>query len=352
LVATRGLEIVEARSILILLPDGDDLVVTSGAGIGQPRIGARIPVADPTSGQVMMTQKPTRIVDMQLLRALSETRGVGGTHSALLVPLVYHNTSLGVLAAFDLDEHTCSFTGEDEQLLVAFAASAATAVATAQSVATDRLRFSLDAAEAERMRWARELHDETLQALGAMKVLASSAREGDSAQKTLLTLDRIAIELELEIESVHAMISELRPPALDDLGLRAAIETLALRHRNRYGIEVTSCLELPDPAEGAQRLEPSVETTVYRVVQEALNNVARHADAERLKIIVAAIAGEVTLAIADDGEGFDVSAVALGFGLIGIRERVALAGGTIEIVSGSGGTTVRATLPLHHGSAQ
>src|SRR6202022_4711045 len=93
---------------------------------------------------------------------------------------------------------------------------------------------------------------------------------------------------------------------------------------------------------------PELETTVYRLVQEALTNVAKHANAERVRVEVVASNGQVSVEVADDGSGFDIAAVDAGFGLTGMRERVALAGGTIEIASGRGGTSVRAALPAHY----
>jgi signal transduction histidine kinase len=349
LIAKRGRAIVEARSVVILLQEGDDLVVAVGVGYSQAEVGLRIPVGESTSGQVMVTQRPSRIsnVDSQL-RVSAQTLGVPEAHSALLVPLVYRGRALGVLAAFDRGPETLTFTEDDEQVLVAFAASAATAVATAQTVEADRLRHTLEAAEAERKYWARELHDETLQALGGLKVLASAARRDGDRERMIAALDQLVAGLEAEIESVHAIISELRPAALDDLGLRPAIETLAQRHRVLHGTEVACLLELPDPAEHDQRLAPELETTVYRLVQEALTNVAKHANAERVRVEVVASDGQVSVEVADDGSGFDMASVDAGFGLTGMRERVALAGGTIDIASGRGGTSVRAALPAHY----
>jgi signal transduction histidine kinase len=277
-----------------------------------------------------------------------ERFGVRGAHSAVIVPLVYRGRSLGVLGAFDRDEHAYRFTEQDEQVLVAFAASAATAVATAQSVQADRLRNSLDAAEAERKHWARELHDDTLHALGGLKVLAANARHELDPEQIASMLDQLVAGLESQIESVHAMVSELRPPALDDLGLRPAIESLIRHHAAQGTTEVICLLELPDPGEAEQRLVPELETTVYRLVQEALANVANHSDAKRLRIDVEATASHVTVEVADDGRGFDVLANAKGFGLTGMRERATLAGGTIEIVSGVAGTIVRAALPARY----
>jgi signal transduction histidine kinase len=352
LIATRGRMIVDARSVVILLKDGDDLSVAAGAGYSQPQLGARLPISESTSGHVMTTQRPLRItnVDSQL-RVSPQTLGILEAHSALLVPLVHRGRALGVLAAFDRGQETLTFTESDEQVLVAFAASAATAVATAQAVEADRLRHTLDAAEAERKYWARELHDETLQALGGLKVLASAARRASNPERMIAALDQLVAGLESQIESVHAIISELRPAALDDLGLMPAIETLAQRHRVVHGVEVACDLELPDPTTANPRLTAELETTVYRLVQEALTNVVKHANARRVTVAVAARDGQVSLEVADDGDGFDSSAVAVGFGLTGMRERVVLAGGTIDIVSGRGGTTVRATLPARYAGA-
>jgi signal transduction histidine kinase len=349
LIAKRGRAIVEARSVVILLQDGDDLVVAVGAGYSQAQVGLRIPVGESTSGRVMVTQRPSRItnVDSQL-RVSPQALGVPDAHSALLVPLVYRGRAFGVLAAFDRGPETLAFTESDEQVLVAFAASAATAVATAQTVEADRLRHTLDAAEAERKLWARELHDETLQALGGLKVLASAARRDSDPGRMIAALDQLVEGLEAQIESVHAIISELRPAALDDLGLRPAIETLAQRHRVVHGAEVACELGLLDPTGHDQRLAPELETAVYRLVQEALTNVAKHANANRVRVRVATNDGQVSLEVADDGRGFDITAAGVGFGLTGMRERIALAGGTIDVASGRDGTTVRATLPARY----
>jgi signal transduction histidine kinase len=353
LIAKRGRAIVDARSVVILLRDGDELVVGVGAGHSKSQVGVRIPIAESTSGQVMLAQQPSRIANADAqLRVSPQTLGVPEAHSALLVPLIYRGKALGVLAAFDRGPQAQTFTEDDEQVLVAFAASAATAVATAQTVEADRLRHTLEAAEAERKHWARELHDETLQALGGLKVLASAARRAGDPERTAAALDELVAGLEAEIESVHAIISELRPAALDDLGLRPAIETLAQHHRVVHGTEVACQLELPDPGRNDPRLAPELETTVYRLVQEALTNVAKHAGAKRVRIAVAAGDASVTVEIADDGTGFDAEAVSAGFGLMGMRERVALAGGAVELASDREGTTVRATLPARYTGAQ
>jgi len=347
LIAQRGRAIVEARSVVIMLQQGDDLEAVAAAGHSHPHLGARIAIADSTSGQVMTRRRPARLSDIADLRVPAETLGVPDARSALIVPLVYRGRALGVLAAFDR-ERLVTFSEDDEQILVSFAASAATAVATAQTVQTDRLRHSLEAAEAERRHWARELHDETLQALGGFKLLASAARRGNDSIQMADALELLAAGLDGEIENLHAIISELRPAALDDLGLRPAIQGLAQHHQVVNGIDVDCRLHLPDPTLSDRRLTPELETTVYRLIQEALTNVAKHADAAQVTVQVDAADGTVEIEVTDDGHGFDTAQTTAGYGLMGMRERAALADGTVTLASQPGRTTVRATLPARY----
>ena len=218
-------------------------------------------------------------------------------------------------------------------------------MATARSVAEDRLRHSIASAEQERRRWARELHDETLQALGALQVLLSSAlRRGDS--EALQQSVREAIDyIGTEIESLRTLITELRPAALDEIGLAPAIESLGGRLAAVEGLEIHVEVEV------GGRLDPELETTVYRIVQEALTNIAKHARAEHVRIDVALDYDVVRVEVTDDGRGFDPEARVAGFGLVGMRERVALAHGQLEIESAAGRTVVRASLPVGVGVA-
>ena len=144
---------------------------------------------------------------------------------------------------------------------------------TAKSVEADRRRRSLAAAEAERHRWARELHDETLQALGGLKVLLSSATRLDDPEAMRAAMREATQQLTGDIESLRALIAELRPPALDQLGLAPALTSLAQRTGAGNDVEVRAEVQLPDD----RRLAPELETTVYRVVQESLTNVVKHA---------------------------------------------------------------------------
>jgi signal transduction histidine kinase len=261
----------------------------------------------------------------------------------VLVPLLYRDRTLGVLAAFDRLAADPDFGTEDEQVLRAFAASAATAVATAQTVQSDRLRHTLRAAEAERRRWARELHDETLQGLGGLKVvLAGASRMDDIARIHSTLLDSVE-HVTREIENLRAIITELRPAALDELGLVPAIEALVDRVSAVEGLEIECSI---GGLAAEKRLDPEIETTVYRLVQEALTNVGKHARAQHVRVSIDGVDGRLAVDIADDGGGFDPAATTNGFGLAGMGERVHLAGGRLTVMPSEAGTTVHAELPL------
>jgi len=345
LVVKRARALVDAHNVIIMLRDGEELVIAAGAGHVTIGESARVPLSGSTAGEVLAAGNPRRIANAaHELRIPPEELGVGHASTALLVPLAYRGQGLGVLAAFDRLEGDGAFTRDDEQLLEAFAAQAATAVATAKSVEADRRRRSLAAAEGERHRWARELHDETLQALGGLKVALSSAARLDDVDAMRAAMRDATQQLTGDIESLRSLIAELRPPALDELGLAPALSSLVQRTVAIDGLEVQAEVMLPDD----RRLAPEVETTVYRVVQESLTNVVKHARAGSVDLAVRCDGHEVTISVADDGIGFDRGgAVASGFGLIGMRERIELAGGELSVQPGpEAGTVIRARLPL------
>jgi len=343
LIVTRGRALVEARTVLIMLRDGDELVVAASAGHVDGAEGSRLPISGSSSGQVLQRGRPERITDVSSHLLIAPDRlGVPDARTALLVPMLHRGTAVGVLAAFDRGQDGEPFTVEHEQLLRTFASSAANAVAIHRSVEADRLRATITAADAERGRWARELHDQTLQALGGLRVLLASAlRRGDAGAREAAM--RQAVEdIELETDNLRAMITDLRPSLLDDLGLRPAIEAL-LERRRQTGLEIIEELSLPEPE---APLDPELETTVYRLLQETLTNIAKHAQASIVHVTAHVGDDVVTIEVQDDGVGFDTKARTSGFGLAGMRERVYLAGGRLELRSGESGTVVRARLPL------
>jgi signal transduction histidine kinase len=347
IVVKRGRALVEARSLLILLREGEELALTSMAGEREAGAGeARIPIRGSIPGQVLEAREPRRIQDLDpslMARPGSPDTGV----SALLVPLIFRGQALGALVALDPLGHDTGFTDEDEQVLLSFATSAAIAVATAQSVAEDRTRDSIAAAERERGRWARELHDESLQSMAGLRVLLSAARRADPEE-----LDRLLVQgieqVDGAIAEMRRLIADLRPTTLDELGLGAALEALAERLAASDTVEVEMNVDFDDHSrDGGIRLSREIEDTVYRLVQESLNNVARHGGIDRARVDVTEDSEMLRVRVADKGDGFDPRGGTEGFGLTGMRERVTLAGGTLEVQSAPGdGTTIVASVPV------
>ena len=216
---------------------------------------------------------------------------------------------------------------------------------------SERLRTSLAAAEAERSRWARELHDETLQGLGALRVLLSSALRGGDPERGEHAMREAVEHIEREIGNLRSIITELRPAALDELGLGAAIEALLDRHREQEAFRIEDDIALPPPG-GQRRLDPELESTVYRLVQEALMNVAKHAGASTVRLRIAEADEELHIEIQDDGAGFAADGPSKGFGLAGMQERVGLADGSLDIESGPNGTVLKARLPAQGTAAR
>ncbi len=349
IVVKRGRALVEARSLLILLRDRDDLATASIAGEREDHLAeARIPIAGSIPGQVLEARQPRRVIDLDPSLMARPSRPEAGVIS-LLVPLVFRGQALGVLVARDPLARDLGFSDDDEQDLVSFAASAAIAVATAQSVAEERTRESIAATERERGRWARELHDESLQSLAGLRVMLSAARRGNSEEAERLLAQGIE-QVDSTIAEMRRLISDLRPTALDELGLGPALEALGERLTVGGTIEVDLDVNLDFHAGRAEhRLVREIEDAAYRLVQEGLNNAARHGEADRAKVEVVESGEKLRLRVSDRGRGFDPSARTDGFGLVGMRERVTLAGGTLELESAPGkGTTILAILPATH----
>jgi signal transduction histidine kinase len=254
-------------------------------------------------------------------------------------PMIFRNRTVGTLTVIDRLHGDRPFNEEDERLLQAFAASAATAVATAQNASEEALRRSIEASEAERTRWARELHDDTLQQLAGLRMLLSGARRCGDPDRIATAIDDALEQITTAIGDLRSLITELRPAALDELGTKPALESLAARFERQTDIEVD--LDVTDV-----RFTREVESTVYRLVQEALTNIAKHAQATRVAVEISERDGEIALVVRDDGSGFDPRQQSSGFGLIGMRERLALVNGSFDIRSSPGaGTELRATIP-------
>jgi signal transduction histidine kinase len=347
LIVKRARALVDARTMVIWVQVGDELQVAAIAG-ESPRHGkgVRIPVAGSLSGEIARSERAERLNDAGASLRLSLDRLGLEAGTALLAPLSFRGQVSGVIAAYDHLGPDRRFSLADEELLTAFAASAATAVANSQSVTAERLRQSLRAAEQERQRWARELHDETLQGLAGLAIgLRSARRSGDQAVLEG-TVDDVVAQIADEIHNLRCLITDLRPAALDQLGVHAAIEGLIDR-LDHHGPAIHASIHLDGPVgQPHTRYEPELEATLYRLVQEALNNAVHHADATTIGLDINQTDHTITTLLTDDGKGFDPAQHTDGFGLRGMRERVELAGGTLHIDSRPRhGTTLRATLP-------
>ena len=226
--------------------------------------------------------------------------------------------------------------------------SAANATLAAREIERTRLlRQVISAQEDERKRIARELHDETSQQLAAlsMGIDAAATNAAEPARGALGQLRGLAADT---LAEVHRIILDLRPSVLDDLGLQSAIEWCADRVLRPKGITVRCEVDGLE-----ERLPWELETAVFRAAQEALNNVARYSGAETVLVQLQVRGGRLTLDVEDDGKGFEPSSVPpprnskRGLGLLGMRERVEVFGGTLAVDSAPGqGTHVRIEIPL------
>jgi signal transduction histidine kinase len=358
LVAKRGRALVSARTLLIELERGGELVVAAGAGeVPDGVLGRRIQLEDTVARQAMQLKR-TQHLREDLNRARFMEHGIGSVgvkaSDGLVVPLLFRGRAHGVLLALDRLEEGPAFAAHDERLLEAFAASAATAVAMGQAFASERQSQRLAAAEGERQRWARELHDDTLQGLSALRLGLSRAERSGAPDVLTEAVRRAVDELDHEIANLRRLITDLRPAALDELGTKAAIEALVDRGA-AWGMTVDVSVELEwERGLAPARHIPEIETALYRITQEALTNAARHGGAKRAVVEVHEDVAAVHLCVRDDGCGFDPGAEHGGFGLLGMLERVDLLGGELAIEStpGGGGATVFARIPVQRRARQ
>lgn len=345
LVARRLRELVDARLVLIALPEGEALSVAAADGEASYGVaGMRLEFGGSKAGRVLERGRSERVdsvledpeIDQQAARRL-------GVHSALFVPLMVRGRAIGVLIAHDKAGPSPAFSDDDLRLAETLAARAATAVDLSERVSRDAVRRVVEAQELERKRLARELHDETGQALTSillgLKPLEQSAG-GHDDRAAAASLRELVVST---LQDVRRLAVELRPSALDDFGLVPAVERLADTFREQTGMQVDLESGLAE-----ERLPGEVETVLYRIVQEALTNVVKHAQASRVSILLTGKDGAVAAVVEDDGLGFDPQATGDGgLGLVGMRERVGLVGGRIQIESAAGaGTTLVAEVPL------
>ena len=263
-------------------------------------------------------------------------------HSFLGVPVMTRGVAFGNLYLAEKQPQG-SFTEEDEETVLLLAAQAAVAIENAGSVQRDALRRAVQAQEVERRRLARELHDETGQALTSILLGLAAVERSESAEAAdaaAAALRELVVET---LQNVRRLAVELRPSALDDFGLEPALRRLGqtVREGGELDVQVEARL-------GAQRLPADVETALYRIVQEALTNVVKHADARHVSIVLTRKQASVLVMIEDDGRGFDPTRPSVaGLGLQGMRERVELLDGSFQVEAAPRtGTTLIVELPV------
>jgi PAS domain S-box-containing protein len=317
----------------------------------------RIPLGKGVSGRIAQTGQPVIIDDLSTVDFVSGLEGVPPSEmldfvrSSMAAPLQVEGKVIGVVAVGSASPRR--FTKEELELLLLVADRAAPAVERARLMETvktahDRLealsRRLVQVQEAERAEIARELHDEVGQLLTGLHLMVGA---GDlEAESRRDEVKRVVSELMAKVRDLSV---SLRPPMLDALGLLPALLWQIERFEAQSRIQVVF-----HHANLDRRLPPEVETAAFRIVQEALTNVARHALVERVDVDVTAEATRLRARIEDRGRGFDVGAALAGpsSGLAGMRERARLLGGRLTIDSAAGsGTRLRLTLPLPHTGA-
>jgi signal transduction histidine kinase len=343
LVVKRARALVDARSCIVVLREPDGLTIAAAAGrYPAESIGSMVTDAEVAQRltQIATTPGPPLRVGRVDVPGIEREEIVACS-------LRSRGQALGVLVATAPEAGGEALSDDDLEALDTFATSAATAIGATRRLEDERLRLTIAASERERHRWARELHDETLQELGALKMMQETALQLDDPQTLRRALTRAAVHVDEVIDALHGLITELRPAALDQLGIDAAVQSLVERIRERAGLRIEADIDLGGEPGSAQRFDPELEATAYRLVQEALTNVIKHADASHVRVLVEVRDKVLALRVTDDGRGFDLDARTAGYGLVGMRERVELAGGSLEIGRGEGGgTRIAATLPL------
>ncbi len=338
----RGL--IDARLVAISLPQGDGLRMAAVAGDGAEEY-AGLELSGRSKTMRVLGRRRSERVDSVLDDPEVEQEAARrlGARSALYVPLLVRDEAIGVIVVHDKQGADVRFTDEDLRIAEIFGARAAVAVELRQRVARDALRRVVNAQELERRSLARELHDETGQALTSI-LLGLRGLEDVKDKATLKTAVGEARELvRSTLQDVRRLAVELRPKALDDFGLVPALERLTENFAEQTGIAVEFVPNLP----GGDRFPPEVETAIYRLVQESLTNIVKHARAKEVSIVLQRKPESVSVIVEDDGVGFEPGRETDGVGLLGMRERVGLFGGRVVLESRPGaGTTIVAEVPF------
>ena len=368
-VADFAHRLVDANFVFVAVPKGEGFHLVAVAGHDESyttatgstdfpsSLMAQEPLERAVRGKTPVVVADVRREDLTFgsWRAEAEVLGVVGMAA---VPLLSHDRVVGVLAAYN--HRPNSFDPDSVATLMALASQAAVAIQNAQLFAEleaqrEALRqISLrlvNAQEEERRRISRELHDELGQALTALKINLDVARRAlpdDVPSKLSHSIDEATSLAVQTLETARSLSLELRPSVLDDLGLISALRWEMDRYEQRTGQKISFEADL-----AGSLLRPELEITLYRIITEALTNVARHANANHIRVHLQVDKRQVFAEVEDDGVGFDVadlfssSAERQSLGLVSMHERAELLGGRLEVISQPGnGTTVRVQCPL------
>ena len=357
LMADRGLALLDADTLLILIEERGELRVA--ACRGQATASLRIAPVERSALGTLYRSGESRSFDRPRGEEAAWLHELGlEARAALIEPLSMEGQGGGMVIAL---RSGAGFRGPDREALGAFALSVAQRLAAERSVEIERLRYGMEARERERTRWAREIHDESIQGMGALRMKLASARDSEDPHALRETVETVLEGLGHEIDGLRHLITELRPAALDDLGLAAALLALTRRAQAIEGLDVRTEIELAPEHTGSagdaegRRLDPELESTIYRIVQEALTNVSRHAEASSAVVSITERDGAVIASVTDDGKGMPGAdrlgprgdGLEGGFGMSGMRERAELVGGELDFAPAPrGGTTVRLRVPL------
>jgi signal transduction histidine kinase len=344
LIVRRLRELIDARLIALAVPRGDGTLVIEAADgeRAEEILGLELEPAGSKAGRVLERRRGERVDS--LLDDPEVDYGLGrpiGARTGLYVPLIVRDRPIGVIVAHDKSGDDPRFTNDDLRLTETFASRAAVAVDQSRRVATDALRRVVEAQELERRRLARELHDQTGQELTSVLLGLRAVEDAPDSEAREQALRNVRGQVVETLHDVRRLAVELRPKALDDFGLVPAVERLAESFVVQTGLRLDVEAQL-----GKERCSSDVETALYRMVQEALTNVVKHAQARSVSIVLTHARGTITAVIEDDGRGFDPEAAREGMGLDGMRERLGLIGGKLGIESRpGGGTTLVAKVP-------
>ncbi len=368
LVAREAVRLLGVRLVTVAMPDEFAGAIRYEVAEGPAATTfdmSAVPLGDSFAGSVLLAGVPIHVDgrDTSALGSFVTAKRLAG-YDVIAQPVVVGDEPAAVLLAADREDGA-EFTSDDQELLAVLATFAAISIHTSRSLARERARAEalarlrqtetdaearretlarvIETQERERRRLAQDLHDRTAGGLTSVLFsLRGLERElGDEEQRSQLSEARAGVSA--AIEDVRDLIADLRPKVLDDFGLGPALERLCSTVARRSGLAVQAEL-----GEGLDALPPDVATAVYRIVQEAMSNVVRHAEARTVGVTAAILGDLLVVTVSDDGVGFRPGS--MGHGIEGMLDRARMVTGRVDLESPAGGGA-RVRFELQIGSA-